>query len=876
MAQTDPSSSDADGDHRGLDDFFSDATQEHEFSIQISYDILRQVSSQLYTNPRRAIEELVCNSYDAAATECYVSTPKKSDDVLQVLDNGVSMDKDELEILWEVAGGSKKKLAEQGEDRKIDADDVKGRRQIGRFGVGKLAAFALGNQLTHVATKDGVTRIVSVSQQEIEGHDMSDPPNAEVYRMDEDEAREYLGSYLKDVPDPWDKDWDSWTLAVVDDIDEESTGRDLKPEYLDRMIRTAIPRSTNFIIHKNGREIDQRDYPDETYASIDNLADDEDAREKVQQALKEFWVGWSDDYDDGDDVPEEKYKLETVYLNPYEETSDEPEEDEEVESVSEEGDEEADIDEEEESEDESSNEIAAVEVDELGPVIAQGSIYKELLTSDKLQDRNLHDYGFKVTVRGKLLNRGDPHFGTADKVYKWFYRFAGEFEIPELDEDILVQRDSVREGLRPELSRALMESFFSVLRGRAVDAEEKDEYDPEEFGHRLHSISPHMAPQALEGLANRDDTDYPASGWKDVDVHLAEHGRKGNAVDYHDGTIYVNEDHPLFQSLKAKDLPNDLVKVIGEALAGNLISSGFLSYKNVRDDLVDSSIDISEDALRTASRFLEDPMEYHKEQIEKMSYEGDDDFEQAIVDACNHIGLEAEHFGASGDSDAIITFGVQADDPFKVSMEAKGKGEDKGPVDHSDAEFATALEHMETDECDHTLFVAREFQLNGPPGEDESKLLKQFKMHDELTLLTVDAVKEILDRHAAQGFSHQHIKEIMTTDAEPRNERLLEVIDEEWSKMPEETGIVRTVLEEARNQYMSETDDKPDVGMVRATLRAEGKNSITKNKIRSVLVVAEASTGMVSFDPDDGTFSVHQLPDQILESMKGPADDDGD
>lgn len=40
MAQTDPSSSDADGDQRGLDDFYSNATQEHEFSIQISYDIL--------------------------------------------------------------------------------------------------------------------------------------------------------------------------------------------------------------------------------------------------------------------------------------------------------------------------------------------------------------------------------------------------------------------------------------------------------------------------------------------------------------------------------------------------------------------------------------------------------------------------------------------------------------------------------------------------------------------------------------------------------------------------------------------------------------------------------------------------------------------
>lgn len=872
MAESDPSDSDGDHDPRDLAGFFADADREHEFPIQISYDILRQVSSQLYTNPRRAIEELVCNSYDAAATECYVSTPKGPEDVLQVLDDGISMDKDELENLWEVAGGEKKELAERGKERKIDTENVKGRRQIGRFGVGKLAAFALGNDLTHVATKEGVTRIVSVSQRDIEGRDMGDPPRAGVYRMSEDEAREYLGSYLEDVPDPWDENWDSWTLAIVDDIDEDSTGRDLKPQYLDKMIRTAIPRAANFTIYRNRRTVQPRSYPDEYYAQIDNLANDEDAREKVEQTLRNFWVGWSDDYTDASGVPEDKYKLNTVYINPYEESVDELKVDGVDNTHDEDSEAEASEDEEDREEEDGTN-IAAVEVPELGPVIASGTIYENLLTSDKLQDRNLHDYGFKVKVRGKLLNRGDPLFGTADKVYQWFYRFKGEFEIPDLDEDILVQRDSVREGLKPEISRAMMEGFFSVLRNRAVKAEDKDDYDPEEFGHRLHSISPHLAPRALEGLADRDDSDYPDSGWEDVDVHLAEHGREGKAVDYHDGTIYVNEDHPLFQSLKASDLPSDLVKVIGEALAGGLISSGYLSYKNVREELVDESIDISEDALRTASRFIQDPIEYHKDQIEEMSYEGDTEFEQAIVDAMNHIGLDAEHFGDSGDSDAVITFGVQADEPYKISMEAKGRKEGKGPVDHSKAEFSTALEHMEADNCDHTLFVAREFQLEGQSEGEDSKLINQVNMYDNLTCLTVKALKEILDRHSKRGFSHERIKEIMTTKAEPRDARLLEVIDEEWDQMPEETGIMRTVLEEARRQYMDETDDKPDIGMVRYALRDEGHTTITKAKIRSVLVVAEGDTGMVSFNPDDGTFSVHQQPDVIIEEMQGDSTD---
>lgn len=35
--------------------------------VDISYDIIRHVSMQLYTNPRKAIEELICHGYDAGA-----------------------------------------------------------------------------------------------------------------------------------------------------------------------------------------------------------------------------------------------------------------------------------------------------------------------------------------------------------------------------------------------------------------------------------------------------------------------------------------------------------------------------------------------------------------------------------------------------------------------------------------------------------------------------------------------------------------------------------------------------------------------------------------------------------------------------------------
>lgn len=134
--------------------FEAKGAAEAEVVVDISYDIIRQISAQLYTNPRKAIEELVCNSYDAGATLCYVTVPKDAEGSLKVLDNGKSMDIGGLKKLWKVAESPK----DQGEGKpRIDND----RMQIGKFGVGKLAAFALGARLTHVACMNGNVRVES-------------------------------------------------------------------------------------------------------------------------------------------------------------------------------------------------------------------------------------------------------------------------------------------------------------------------------------------------------------------------------------------------------------------------------------------------------------------------------------------------------------------------------------------------------------------------------------------------------------------------------------------------------------------------------------------------------------------------------------------
>src|SRR6266498_1132972 len=186
----------------------SGAVDEGAVPVNISYDIIRQFSAQLYTTPRKAIEELICNSYDAGAGECYVGLPQSAKEPLVVLDNGKSMDFDGIRALWQVAKSPK--VTKDSQPRVAN-----GRMQIGKFGVGKLAAFALGERLTHVACVKGTVRIISVGQRDIRDKAGGKAPSFDVYKLPLKEAHALLTPLLGQLPKPWEKKWASWTLAIV-------------------------------------------------------------------------------------------------------------------------------------------------------------------------------------------------------------------------------------------------------------------------------------------------------------------------------------------------------------------------------------------------------------------------------------------------------------------------------------------------------------------------------------------------------------------------------------------------------------------------------------------------------------------------------------
>src|SRR5439155_5261537 len=120
-----------------------------EVRVRISNELVQLLSDQLYQSPLKAIEELVVNAYDADAKVCRPFVPNSSElaqengrKFVAVFDNGTGLSAAGMVDLWHV--GRSNKRTEEIRKRAI-------RKQIGKFGIGKLATYTIANNLTYIS-----------------------------------------------------------------------------------------------------------------------------------------------------------------------------------------------------------------------------------------------------------------------------------------------------------------------------------------------------------------------------------------------------------------------------------------------------------------------------------------------------------------------------------------------------------------------------------------------------------------------------------------------------------------------------------------------------------------------------------------------------
>ena len=794
---------------------------EDSVEVNISYDIIRQVSAQLYTNPRKAIEELVCNSYDAGATECWIKLPSTAEDPLIVLDNGKSMDLSGVKELWRIAWSPK---AKEGEGKpRIDND----RMQIGKFGVGKLATFALGKRLTHIACDGENVRFVSVGQSEIREQEGGGRPRFEISKASIDTAKTFLQSCLADLPKPWDRKWDKWTIAFIEEIESQTLGGALKVGFLRQMIATALPISARFKVYLEGALVPQKEIdPSQVEVRVDVTVGP--IRKRIEEALQAHWQGMLGKAKI-EDVPSDYYKLKSDFV-------------ENPQKVSE--------------------KVAAIRVPYLGAVMGNAVLTKTSLTTEKLAERGYQSNGFFVYVHGKLVNPENPLFGVTQRSHRYWRRFRASLEMPGLDEVLLVQRNAVSEGSPQFLvAREVLRTVFNFVRQKGEEKEEKAK-EPVEFGKRLRSLSPILAPQAVVGLFRDTDagTTLQPLNIDKIEIEFATLGEDSPAArfDPTDGRILINEDHPLVIALDDVTKSKALRHMIGEVLGGTQMIKGYLRIRGVDSTIVDDVDEIMEVSLRSAANFVRDEVQAHITAIEEASHQGGAPFENAVVTAFRGLRVTAKRLGAADEPDGIVVIPMSGKPNLRISIEAKGS---QGVVTHKQLSEATISRQRKEQGCTHAVAIAREFQTRGRGGRP-SALLREKKR--KLTLMTVEAIAHLLNLHKTRHFSYEQVAAILTTFKWPQN--MIPHIDKMWRKLPD-LGLMRLILQVAHDNVVADSKNYPDPGMIIAGLRAKGRE-VQRDDVIAILRAIQVTTGkIVILNDKDYTFRLIAPVETILEDL---------
>ncbi|MDD3416920.1 MAG: ATP-binding protein [Lachnospiraceae bacterium] len=217
-----------------------------DIQVKISYKIIELFSAGLYSSPNKAFEELVCNSYDAFATNVsvYVAPDLSANDAyIWVCDNGEGLNAQELKDLWRIGESSKRD----------DLNRDQKRLQIGQFGIGKLATYILARKLTYISKKNDRYILATMDYDLIQNNKEKESLVIDEREISEKEAEQLLSLYLKGKSSFelfGKKAVQTWTISILTDLKPKAA--EISEGRLKWILRTALPLNPNFKLFYNG------------------------------------------------------------------------------------------------------------------------------------------------------------------------------------------------------------------------------------------------------------------------------------------------------------------------------------------------------------------------------------------------------------------------------------------------------------------------------------------------------------------------------------------------------------------------------------------------------------------------------------------------
>ena len=831
--------------------FFELGSLKDQINVEISFQIIALFSEGLYSSPNKAIEELVSNAFDADATCVHtVMSPDRaaSDASIAILDNGTGMDEAGLKAHW-IVGRSPK-------ERKRLTD--RGRRTIGKFGIGKLAAYILGNRLTHITKAGGRFFSTTMDFSMVPKPDesvgaASSPVQLPLHELTEEEARKAVDPWLSDDTGRenltlfGDEAEDSWTVAIISDL--KSMAIELSVAKLRWVLSTAMPLRDDFSLYMNGQKVVA------SKASANQVGTwvlGKDFSSIPSPAPKEL------DVDVDENVSQAEYQH---YLL----------------------------------------------VDKLlGPVSGYLELFEDPIDGGKSEAVGRSN-GFFVYVHGRLINPDDSGFGIDRNSLRHgtFSRFRLVINIDRLDASLRSSRETLLADPVVTRTRELLRGIFNFARTKLDEHETKivserrasqrfadspaslterpilrmvvDSYEERIRSRHLVPIDKKHFP-TVEDLRAFLESNIDNKGGLIGDVVYEDLGTSlpMAMLDSVSRQLSINLEHPFVAHFadefndRKKNLPLELF-----AMAEILLEAG-IRDAGLEDSAVSTVLDSRDELLRHLARSSGARNSITVAQGLMASLTSAKELELALVEVFQQLGFEAIPKAAKDEQDglaeAFLPVDKHGNGPYRVSLEAKSKEKPGGKVKKSAVEVSTIARHRDEAACDFAIVVGPDFETG---TDDNGAVMREIRADRDknpnkgITLMRAKDLARLVRLAPIKRVNLAMIRELLATCQSPAEA-------EKWV-----SGVERKYTEPSPHQQILETvwkiqqDDRDhtvDYGSLRTALRYEKHMTIDDTVLRDeCLALSRMAPGY--FVAREDRVELNIKPENVLNMIHAYVDD---
>ena len=792
--------------------------------VTLSPELVGLLSDQLYRSPSKAIEELVVNGFDAEADEARIFVPEAGSNTpfIVVYDDGVGMTYEGLADLWRV-GRPKKR------DDSVNAR--KQRKQIGKFGIGKLATYAVAHRVTYVTTTEAQHLAVTIDYR-----DFTSNPNAtstsiqlQVRKIDlltelwrEDVFRAAVAKIGLTQPALAAKS--SWTLVILEELKSKATTMGLG--RLHWVLRTAMPLSSRFKLFLNGDEVESSK---EQYTALVQFSVSDLPASRLEALTKKTGQEWS--ATDG--------KLVAASF----------------------------------------------------PAGISGDVKVTQQTLVGKSAELIRSEGFFVYVHNRLVNEEDARFGLHELSHATLNRFRAEIYVDDLDTILTANRESMGDVELYHHAQAVLNEVFNEARHRYEERIARDRRQP--IGERedkrtwvAERLVEHPTADALAMFSRDLKGTEPDGSWmyltvdSDTDIvalteslysqagrqqtynyRYVARGRADRLVQFDpaNATFTINQDHELALAYASEPATQRLLQ---DVVTSEALLEVYLREAGVQPNVIGEVLERRDLLLRGLANAHMFSLTALSAYISN-SASSTTDLEIGVVAGARALGFVAKHLGGSGEPDGVARFVDFPNGEQKIILEAKSS---EGTPPAKDIDFASINDHVIRHEAIGCLLVAPGYQ-----GDDDGNAALSAR-NLRISCWTVRQYADIIRAAESRHISARQILDIVRNKFAPQD---VSSAVEDLLTQPtwEPRGLYLAVVRALRNLHNILTSSPRSITMVATEVaKMSGFEGVEESQVdQAVSNIASASQGALLVR-DDGIVVLNVGYDELerrVEALTG-------